>query len=245
MKNSRWVRFIVFYLIAITLSNVFRFDVFNLRAGIDKLPLWTIMFFSPLEAIGVLLGAIISLKMLAKNRLVGVSVFGSSVKWSILMGVIPIILLTIIGVTNRQGSNPNSYGFFASMATFIYCFSEEIGWRGYLEEEFKSMDRWKRVLIIASLWYFWHLSFLRDADILSNIKFFGWLVLGSWGIGKMVELTKSLFVAASLHMAINIVMFNGYIRDGIEFNMKMLILGVCITVWTLILMKWMKEKPSI
>lgn len=87
----------------------------------------------------------------------------------------------------------------------------------------------------------WHLSFLQNHDIVANLKFCGWLLLGSWGIGKTIQLTKSIFAAACFHMIINIIMFNGYISNGIDGNGKMIILGVSVILWILILRIWKKE----
>lgn len=242
MKNKMLIRVIVFYLIAITLSNVFRFDVLNLHAYIAKLPTWTMIFISPLEDSGILIGALLSLYLLRKEHTTTISVFGSSPKRSLLMSIVPVVLLTIIGVKSFGNENPHYYGFISGVSTLIYCFCEEIGWRGYLEEEFSAISFWKRGLLIAMFWYLWHLSFLTNPDILSNLKFFGWLLIGSWGISKLMELTKSISVATCFHMVINIIMFNGFIKNGITIISKMVILGICLTVWIPVLISWNKEK---
>ena len=213
----------------------------HLRASIDKLPFWITLFFSPMEAIGVLIGSLLTIYLLKKVQPVEISMFGTSVKWSIIMSIIPLVLMAVIGINNTKDVNAHFYGLLASISTFIYCYFEEIGWRGYLEEELKGFSSWKKIVIIAVLWYVWHLSFLQNHDIVANLKFFSWLLLGSWGIGKVVELTKSIFAATCFHMIINIVMFNGYIKDGIEGNEKMIILGVSILSWILILRTWKKE----
>ena len=244
MINKTALRVIVFYSIAITLSNVFRFDLLNLHGFIEKLPTWTMIFISPLEAIGVIIGALLSLNLLKKERTITISFFGTSLKWSLLMSLVPVILLTIIGVKGFGSENPHYYGFIAGVSTFIYCFCEEIGWRGYLGEELNSISFWKRGLIIAVFWYVWHLSFLMNPDILNNLKFFGWLLVGSWGISKLVELTKSVFVATCFHMVINIIMFNGFIKDSIDFKSKIIILCICIAAWVPVLIKWSKEKKA-
>jgi uncharacterized protein len=81
-----------------------------------------------------------------------------------------------------------------------------------LEEELKGTRAWLRILIISLLWYVWHLSFIGNPDFLGNLKFFCFLTLGSWGIGKIIQLTKSIFAAACFHMIINIMMFNFIIK---------------------------------
>ncbi|MBP1617745.1 MAG: abortive infection protein [Bacteroidetes bacterium] len=242
MKEINLVRLIIFYLTAIAVSNIFRFDVFHFQAIIESLPTWTMIFYSPLQAIGVLLGALIALKWLQKEKKLDVSAFGTSMKWSVAMSIIPVLLLLIIGVDNKQGENTHYFGLVAGLSTFIYCFFEEIGWRGYLEQELKGMAELKRVLIIASLWYLWHLSFLRNPDLIQNILFFGWLVLGSWGLGKIIQLTKSLFAATCVHMAINILLFNGFIKEGLGGLDKIVILGILALTWVPILIIWKREK---
>ena len=238
-------RVIVFYFIAITISNVFRFDVLNLHAFIVKLPIWTMIFISPLEDCGILIGALLSLYLLRKERTTTISVFGSSTKWSLLMSIVPVALLTMIGVKGFGSENSHYYGFIAGVSTLIYCFCEEIGWRGYLEEEFKAISFWKRGFLIAIMWYFWHLSFLTNYEILSNLKFFGWLLVGSWGISKLMELTKSISVATCFHMLINIIMFNGFIKDGIDFSSKMIIFCICLAIWIPVLILWSKQYTNI
>ncbi len=242
MNRMNLVRLAIFYIIAIVVSNIFRFDVLKLQTTIEELPTWTMVFFSPLQAIGVLIGALIALNWLKKQSKLEITVFGTSTKWSLIMSVIPIILLIIIGVNNNKGDNAHYFGFVAGLSTFIYCFFEEIGWRGYLEEELKELSEIKRVLIIAILWYLWHLSFLRNPDLVQNILFFLWLLLGSWGIGKIVQITKSIFAATCFHFVINIILFNGFIKDGLNKTDKYIIFGILITVWVLILIIWKKQK---
>jgi len=242
MKRPNLIRLISFYLFAIIVSNIFRFDIFHFQTIIEGLPTWTMIFYSPLQSIGVLAGALIALRWLQKERKLEISVFGTSVKWSIIMSIIPIILLLIIGVDNKQGDNTHYFGLIAGFSLFIYCFFEEIGWRGYLEQELKDVSEIKRVLIIACLWYLWHLSFLRNPDIIQNVIFFGWLILGSWGLGKIIKLTKSVFAAACFHMIINILLFNGFIKEGLDRIDKIIILGVLTSIWILILILWRKEK---
>jgi uncharacterized protein len=241
MKGINLIRLIIFYLTAIVVSNIFRFDVFHFQAIIESLPTWAMIFYSPIQAIGVLLGALIALRWVQKEKKLDVSLFGTSIKWSVAMSIIPVLLLLIIGVDNKQGDNTHYFGLVAGLSTFIYCFFEEIGWRGYLEQELKNLAEFKRVLIIASLWYLWHLSFLRNPDLIQNVLFFGWLVLGSWGLGKITKLTKSLLAVTCFHLVINILLFNGFIKDGLGHLDKIIIFGILTLTWTLILIIWKRE----
>jgi len=245
MKNSRILRIIVFYIIAISLSNIFRFDIFNLNSILDKLPAYTLILLSPLGAIGIIIGAIISISLLKKKRKTNMSIWGTSKKLSILMSLVPITLMLIIGVTNSKGINTHYFGLIGAVATFVYCFSEEIGWRGYLEDELWEIKPLIKYTLIGFLWYIWHLSFINDFSILSNLLSLGILILGSWGIGQVAMKTKSIIACTCFHLLVNIMMFNPIIRDGITGSSKLIILFVSIGIWIFVLSMWNKNKKNL
>ena len=245
MTKKAIIRISIFYIIGIVLSNVFRFDLLNLYKSKETLTVLELLLTSPLGAIGLLIGALISIYLLKKERNLHYSLFGTSLKWSLIMLIIPIILLAIFGVKNENGLNAHYYGFIGGIGTLIYCFCEEIGWRGYLQDELKSVKEWKRVIIIGCLWYLWHLSFISNQNFIDNIQFLGWLIFGSWGIGKVIDLTKSIIAATCFHMIINIMMFNTLMKNGIDGSSKLIILGVSVTIWILILIIWGKENKTI
>ena len=245
MKNSRLLRIVVFYIIAISLSNIFRFDLFGWYAVSDNLPAFTLVLFSPLGAIGVIIGAIISIYLLKKKRKTNMSILGTSKKLSILMSLVPIILMLIIGVTNSKGINTHYFGLIGAIATLIYCFAEEIGWRGYLEDELWEKKPLIKYTIIGFLWYLWHLSFINNFSILSNLQFLGILILGSWGIGQVARKTKSIIACTCFHLLINIMMFNPIIKNGITVSSKLIILFVSIGIWIFVLGMWEKNKKNL
>ncbi|MCK9438036.1 MAG: CPBP family intramembrane metalloprotease [Synergistaceae bacterium] len=245
MTKKAIIRISIFYIIGIVLSNVFRFDLLNLYKSKETLTVLELLLTSPLGAIGLLIGALISLYLLKKERKLSFSLFGTSWKWSLIMLSIPIILLAIFGVQNENGLNAHYYGLIGGIGTLIYCFCEEIGWRGYLQDELKSVKEWKRVLLIGVLWYLWHLSFISNQNFIDNIQFLGWMIFGSWGIGKVIDLTKSIIAATCFHMIINIMMFNTLMKNGIDGSSKLIILGVSVAIWILILIIWGKENKTI
>jgi uncharacterized protein len=244
MKENKidFKRLSLFLIISISLSNVFRFNVFNLNEGLEKLPTWIYFLITAfLDGSGVFIGAIISIYLLRKQRGVENSLHGTSRNKGLLMSVIPILLLTIIGVKNEKGHNPHLYGFIFAFGSWIYCILEEYGWRGYLQEEFKHKKPLVRYLLIGFLWYFWHLIFLGNSTLYENLFILGMMILGSWGIGKIAELTKSIVASACFHLIIQIMMFNSFLKNGIDLNQKLIILGTSILLWIIILRKWDKE----
>tara|TARA_B110000046_G_C13021675_1_gene411566 strand:+ start:1815 stop:2573 length:759 start_codon:yes stop_codon:yes gene_type:complete len=237
-----WKRVIIFLLIAITISNIFRFDIFELKSELERLPIWIFVLTSfILEGSGVIIGALIAISLLKKKRKTAITLFGTSKSKSIIMVSIPIIILTIIGVKNEFELESHLYGFIAIIATLLYCIMEEYGWRGYLQEELKTLKSWKKYLIIGFIWYLWHLTFLTKATFGDNIFFFAMMVFGSWGIGQVAESTKSILASACFHLIIQIMMFNALIKNGIDGTEKLIILGVSFVIWFAIIKKWEKE----
>lgn len=241
-ERISWKRIILFLIIAIIISNIFRFDVFDLKSELEKLPTWiyilTILF---LEGSGVFIGALIAIYFLKKHRKSEITFFGTSKSKSVIMAVIPIIMLTIIGVKNKFEIDSHIYGFIAIIGTLLYCIMEEYGWRGYLQEELKTLKSWQKYLIIGFIWYLWHLTFLTKATLGDNFFFLAMMIFGSWGIGQVAESTKSILACACFHLIIQIMMFNALIKNGIDGTEKLIILGVSVLLWFLIIKKWEKE----
>lgn len=232
-------RVALFLVIAITVSNVFRFDIFAIYPFIkDYSKLLYIISVSVLEGAGIFGAAILAIYLLKKQRKTEITFFGTSKTKAIVMAVIPVVLLTFFGVNNSLGFDANTYGFIAGFWTLIYCILEEYGWRGYLEEEFKGIKTVVRILIIGSIWYFWHLSFFTAATVGQNLFFLGMLIFGSWGIGKVAEITKSILASACFHLIVNLFMYNEFFRDGIENQQKMIVIFGSVSVWIVILTKW-------
>ena len=221
------------------------FDFFELNISKNNQSVIELLLTSPLGAIGLLIGALISLHLLRKERKLSYSLFGTSTKWSIIIMIIPVVLLGIFGVRNVNNVNEHYYGIMGGIGTLIYAFAEEIGWRGYLQDELQVLKEWQRVVLIGFLWYLWHLSFLTNQDLISNLQFLGWMIFGSWGIGKVIDSTKSIITATCFHMIINIMMFNGYMTKGIDGSSKLIILGISVASWILIMTYWKKEEKTI
>jgi membrane protease YdiL (CAAX protease family) len=244
--DINWKRVIIFLLIATTISNIFRFDIFEFKPELEKSPTWFFILTSLLlEGSGVIIGALIAISLLKKKRKTEITLFGTSKSKSLIMIVIPIIILTIIGVENDFDLETHLYGFIAVVGTFLYCIMEEYGWRGYLQEEFKSLKPWKKYLLIGFIWYLWHLSFLTKASVGDNLFFLAMMIFGSWGIGQVVESTKSIIAGACFHLVIQIMMFNALIKNGIDGTEKMIIILVSVAIWFVIIKKWEKENTSV
>jgi membrane protease YdiL (CAAX protease family) len=242
IKDINLKRIVIFLLIAITLSNIFRFNIFEFKSGLEKFPTWIFILTSILlEGGGVFIGAIVAISLLKKKRTTEITLFGTSKSNSLIMVTIPIIIVTLIGVENPFQLDAHLYGFIAITGTLVYCIIEEYGWRGYLQEEIKAVQSWKKYLIIGFLWYLWHLTFLTKASVGDNLFFFAMMVFGSWGIGQVAESTKSILASACFHLIIQIMMFNALIKNGIDVTEKLIILCVSVILWFAIVKKREKQ----
>ena len=237
-----WKRILIFFIIATVISNVFRFDIFELEIKLIQLPTWIFLLTTAfLEGSGVIIGALLAISFLKKNKNTEITLFGTSKSKSLMMAIIPIIILTILGVKNNFELNSHLYGFIAIIGTLLYCIMEEYGWRGYLQEELKILKYWQKYLIIGFIWYLWHLTFLTKATLGDNLFFFAMMVFGSWGIGKVAESTKSILASACFHLIIQIMLFNALIKNGIDGTEKLIILGTSVVLWFMIIKRWEKE----
>ena len=115
---------------------------------------------------------------------------------------------------------------------------EEYAWRGYLQQELGGLHHMLKYVVIGALWYFWHLSFLENTDILANVLFFGTLVLGSWGIGQVAVLTRSIGASACFHFVVNITFFNVFFHKALDPLMLAVVIAGCIVAWIIILKRW-------
>ncbi|MGQ3012398.1 MAG: CPBP family intramembrane glutamic endopeptidase [Flavobacteriales bacterium] len=238
MKENRisYIRLFIFLLIAVSLSNIFRFDILGTKARLEELPSWLYLPLTALlEGSGVLIGALLALYLLRRQRRTQINFGGTFPGKALLMALVPLLLLSFTGIRNGYGLQPNLYGFIAVSVSLLYCIMEEYGWRGYLQEELRSLKPLYRYPLIGLIWYLWHLSFLVETSLAENLFFLGMLIFGSWGIGQVTESTRSVLAGACFHLIIQLLMFNSLIKDGIDTSLKLTVLGISVAAWLIIL----------
>lgn len=241
-KKISTTRLLLFAIIGFCISNIFRFDIFHINNVLENNFKWSYLILEGiLEGSGIFIAGLLGLLLLKKQREVGISFFGTSKFKSLLMASVPTVLLIAIGVHNKYGINSHLFGLIAAFGSFIYCIMEEYGWRGYLQEEFQFLKPIAKFLLIGFIWYAWHLSFLTEAPFFDNLFFLGMLILGSWGIGKVAELTNSILACSCFHLLVNIFMYNHFFNNAFNVISKLIILIVSILLWVLILVKWKKD----
>lgn len=229
----------LFYLIAIIFSNLFRFDVFDLDQKLSGIPEIVSIFLRVLlEGLGIFIAGVIGLQELNNRSKNQVSILGSLGYLNFIMLVVLFFVTSLIGIENQFGINKHLYAFLAIIVTLIYCFMEEYGWRGYLQNELNGLKSNYKYLIIGLLWYLWHLSFLSNSSFQDNLIFLGMMIFGSWGIGQVMDTTKSILASSCFHLIFQIMISNSLIKNGISLSMRFIILVICFSLWMLIIKGW-------
>ncbi|GAA4793914.1 hypothetical protein GCM10023231_22830 [Olivibacter ginsenosidimutans] len=152
---------------------------------------------------------------------------------------IPFLLYWILPITFIVGAEYLIKGTISSFVTvsaiLIYGLLEEIGWRGFLQRALQPLPQYLNVLIVATLWFIWHLNF--DLTI-SNLLFFGILLLGAWGIGKVANSTLSLLAVSAFHS------LNNFLPEINQISLLILISLLIIWITSLIIRKKQMKKNA-
>lgn len=144
--------------------------------------------------------------------------------------ILPIALISIVTYF-QKGTNP----WIIILTTLIYGLFEEIGWRGFLYQQLKEWPLFVNILVLSTLWFLWHLNFEFTS---SNLIFYGILILGSWGIGKVGDSTNSLLAVTAFHSLNNF--FPNY--DSTRIGILIVLLAVWIS--GLVIRKRLQKKTS-
>lgn len=214
MKNKiNYLAIIVFYAIAILCR--YLTNKAGILDGIGNEYLKSI-----LTGIGLTLGAVAVFFIFKIKPTMSIKGNYKNLTFPILMyWVFPIILISGVAYFTK-GTIP----WMIVLSILIYGLLEEIGWRGFLYQQLKELPLFTNILIVATLWFLWHLNFELTS---SNLLFYGILILGSWGIGKVTDATNSLIAVSAFHS------LNNFFPN--LDNTKILILALLLTAWIIAL----------
>ncbi|WP_289659954.1 CPBP family intramembrane glutamic endopeptidase [Flavobacterium panacagri] len=201
---------IVYYVIAV----ICRYAAVktNLLSGIEN-PYFVIL----LRGVGPALGALAAIKIFSLEN-------PMSLKGIYKNALVPLAVYWLLPAFLIAGTYYFVMGKFPILLMFtvlVYGLLEEIGWRGFLQEQLKSLPKFTSILIIAVLWFAWHLNFETTP---SNMVFLGIIFFGSWGIGKVYSSTGSLLAVAGVHS------LNNFFRNGLHDTELTLIVTLLI-IW--------------
>ncbi len=237
MPNSQidWVKIAIFYALAFSLSGIFNSGLLttyyeNWTNGIliQKWP------FLP-AGFGTLIAALLSFKF-DRNLKRTVTLLGNNILKNISICLVPVLVFTVIGVSNNNAINVHYYGLSFSFVALLYGLSEEIFWRSYLLDSLRPLKKSSYSLVIGILWWAWHFRFANGFD------FTGFLficVASSFLLCQFANETKSYLTAAGLHSLIIVTTSEGEMTLA-----KTLSMCICIALWLLIGKLW-KTKDTL
>lgn len=239
IKKSDWIRIFTYFVIATTVSSVFRFQLSEWYKELT-LPYGLTAIKYLLEGLGPLVGAIIIFKIFKRKSCI--TLFGTSVKKSIAMISVPVILFSAFGVKNNLNLDTHYYGFIIGLIMVLYCIFEEVGWRGYLQDEIKELKPSLRYTIVGILWYAWHLTFIsQDTTLLNELKMLALFILLSWGIGQIANKTHSASASACFHFLGSLMGFSPLLSNAFDNSTRYIIFGIALSIWIYIVNTWEKK----
>ncbi|MBK6265322.1 CPBP family intramembrane metalloprotease [Marivirga sp. S37H4] len=228
----KYIPILLFYLIAVLISNLFRFDILEINQLLS-LP-WSIEIAirSLLEGSGIIL-AFLAVWLFFKQSI--------SQYWDkpqlkdVLLLAVPIVLYAFIGVENSRGGNSHMDGLIVAASIMGYCFIEEMAWRSYFHKELSKLNKSLRYLIIGVIWYLWHLSFLSSGtfNMIQEIQYLVIFILASFALGTVVEKKQSIYPAVFLHFLVNTITFSN-VLNTVPMNYKIGIAVTSFVTWFLL-----------
>jgi membrane protease YdiL (CAAX protease family) len=191
VKHKTIYAIAVFYAIAIALR--YLTNKTSVLSGVDNSFIKII-----LQGIGPTIGVIVA-SLIFKMKFRPMTLKGNykqilvpfSVYW-----LLPILLISAYAFLTK-----GSFPVLTVSMFFIYGLLEEIGWRGFLQQQLKGLPQIWNILIVGILWFIWHLNFEMTT---MNLLFLGLLIFGGWGIGIVANKTNSLLAVSAFHSLNNI-----------------------------------------
>ena len=123
----------------------------------------------------------------------------------------------------------------STLTGLAYGFGEELGWRGFLQDALRLLPQVRRYLAIGVLWGAWHLTTFASgslSEVVMRMAFMSALwILGSWGIGTAVDVTRSVAVATVLHLTFN---FTRHLPGSLAWPA----MGLSVLAWIALFRKW-------
>lgn len=164
---------------------------------------------------------------------------GTNFAIGLAMIVVPAVVMGINGIPNGFGVEPHLFGVHMGVWIALYAILEELGWRGYLQDEFRDRPALLKYAIVGLFWYAWHLSWLNGNPIGSELFTIGFMIVASAGIGFVADRTGSVLAAAAFHITGDIMALTTDFRAIIPSQASRgAIVIVCVVIWLVMLRIW-------
>jgi hypothetical protein len=186
-----------------------------------------------LAGFSTLIAAILML-IFHENLSSRITIFGDDKIKNALILILPIIAFSITGLDNNFGMNKSFYGFAFALTSTIYAFTEEFGWRRYLQNALEGLNKNLKYILIGVVWWIWHFRFDSQFDIF----IFPLICIGGgFLLGKLADDFKSILPVIAMHTLIILTTNSG------NFGMNGIMgIGIVILGWVVIEQIWKKKK---
>jgi len=237
--HVNWKSVAAYYAIACLWSWPFfwRRDILNVPdtpiTSISKLLIhWGLMW-------GPGIAALVCMMAFRRSHYRVITLGGNSWGRSILFYAVPLLLLAAFRTHVLYGYNRPA--LVAAFPMFVSILGEELGWRGFLQDALRPLSQVKRFVLIGALWEFWHFttrtthgwSLLRI--MVTLLISYSAVILLSFIIGYATERSRSVVVAVSLHMFIDVLLNN------LDLYIPLLL---ALPIWAWLLLTWSKPTAA-
>lgn len=236
MRRDRLIRIALYYVVAITISAMSRlYWQITGATPVEQGPF--AMYLHLVAGAGPALGAAtVWFVFRYRSR---ITVGGTNAAMGVAMIVVPAIVMGIMGVPNGFGVEPHLFGVHMGSWIVVYAILEEIGWRGYLQDEFRDRPALLKYAIVGLFWYAWHLSWLNGNPVGSELVTIVFMIAASAGIGFVADRAGSVLAAASFHAAGDIMWLTADFKTIIPSTAtRGTIVIACMIIWLVLLRIW-------
>lgn len=188
--------------------------------------------------------AIICFLIFKKSHKRTISFLGNNKIQSLLFYLVPFAIWILLSFLNPIKESIKWIGIIELMPLgLLMIFGEELGWRGFLQDELSNIKENRRWIIMGLFWEMWHFTrgMIQGTEIQiilrKSLMLFLCIVISTI-IGKATEKTKSLIIAIALHSWTNIIFEFPNVNTYITF-------GISIILWTLILFYWKNQQEQL
>ncbi len=177
-----------------------------------------------------------------------VTLWGTSAARSLAAWLLPAVLLA--GVYGSELHRDEGWGRLVGLMTlgFVATLGEELGWRGFLQDALRPLPRGRRYFLIGVLWEAWHFT-TRWGDggalgVVVRVAFAALvLIVLSWLIGELVDRTRSVVVAVTMHAWFNLALEASSALPGSPVR-AWGALGASCLAWWWIVRTWPPAPPQ-
>jgi membrane protease YdiL (CAAX protease family) len=239
-SRVNWKEVFIFFAVAVLVSAPFRLRLVNLKELLP-LPDGLSLIYYVFRGIGPAIGYLVMFNVLKSKTDRPFTFWGVNKMYSLIAVLCIPISLTVAGVNNDLALDTHYFGFVTGMVLIFYAMGEEYGWRGYLQQALAPLPVLYRILTIAVFWYVWHLNyFIPEITLRSHIIHFLFLVLGSWGLLRISESTRSMIFVVAVHLSFNI------LSDvNMDSSRKLIVVGAAAAVWTILMISLVRKQKKV